>query len=262
MHQPDTSDTTSTMTNWTYSVRKHFTKRLGALVGVPFAQPHEAPNSWFMRAAAFQGCSPKEFASYLGFNFRCDFDFQYHYAFSRESPYALEVQNLASGLAFYPRSRSTGRPMYGLGGRGRYRFCSLCLRDQQVPCIHLYCRMQELIFCPWHRCLLEERCPHCDASLELSRDMMMPMKGMSGIEDMSWCLLCQQPLHTAPPVFIDPQFLWAMPFWLREWGKGGPTPIEGAGLDSSALSQQRARLLHMLSIRMDTTRHSHLKTTN
>lgn len=230
------------MIKWTYSVRENFAKRLGALVGVPFAQPHEAPNSWFMRAAALQGCSHKEFAAYLGFNFGCDFDYLYHYAFSSMSPYAPEVRNLAPGLAFYPRRRVAGSPMHGIGGRGRYRFCTLCLKDQEVPCIHLYCRMQELVFCPWHKCLLEDQCPHCNALIELSRDMMVPVKGRSGIEDLSWCLVCQRPLHTAQPVYIDRRFLEAGLFWFREWGKDGPTPSSGPGLAMSVLSQHRERL--------------------
>lgn len=230
------------MTNSTYSARQHFAKRLAALVGVPFAQPHEAPNSWFMRAAALQGCSHKEFAAYLGFDFRYDFDARCYYLFFKESLYAPEVRNLASGLAFYPRRRLAGSPMNGLGFRGRYRFCPLCLKDQQVPCIHLYCRMEELVFCPWHKCLLEDQCPHCHAHVELTRDMMAPVKGMPGIEDLSWCLVCQQPLHTSQPVYIDQRFLEAGPLWFQKWGENGPTPSDGSRMDRSALSEHRARL--------------------
>lgn len=230
------------MISWTYSVRKNFTKRLGALVGVPLAQPHEAPNSWFMRAAALQGCSDKEFASYLGFNFGRDFDSLFYYAFAKESPNAPEVENLMSGRAFFSRGARSGRPMEGLGGKGRYRFCPLCLRDQRVPCIHLYCRMRELVFCPWHKCLLEDQCPNCHAPVELCRDMMEPVKGEPGVEDLSRCLDCQQPLHAAQPISIDRQFLYSGLYWLRNWGQDGPTPSGGEGLSPAVLSEQRKRL--------------------
>ena len=232
------------MTSWTSFVRQNFAVRLRALTSVPHALPHEAPNSWIMRAAAMQGCSHKEFASYLGFDFGHDFDYLYYYAFAKESPYVQEVKALESGRMFFGGKNQRGYRLRGAQGRrGRYRFCSLCLRDDQTPCFHLYCRIEQLVFCPWHRCLLEDWCPHCGKYVELARDMMEPGKGKQGIEDFSWCLMCCQPLHRADPVFVDAQFLNGLPYWLRHWGIKGPEAVKGPGADPSYVAAGRERLL-------------------
>ena len=232
------------MTSWTSFVRKHFAVRLRALTSVPHAQPHEAPNSWFMRAAAMQGCSPKEFAGYLGFDFGHDFDYQYYYAFAKETPYVSEVKELEVGRLFMGGRHQLGNTLRGSHGRwGRYRFCPLCLRNDRTPCFHLYCRMEQLVFCPWHRCLLEDRCPHCGRYVELTRDMMEPGKGKQGVEDLSWCLMCCQPLHRTAPIFIDAQFLRGMPYWMQTWGTNGPTPVEGQGAEAQFVAAERERLL-------------------
>lgn len=103
-------------------------------------------------------------------------------------------------------------------------------------------RLKELIFCPWHRCLLEERCPHCEAHVDLMQDMIEPVKGKSGVEDLSWCLQCRQPLHAASALRADHWMLSDMPFWLRHWGRNGPGPIEEAGIDPKRYAQHRERL--------------------
>jgi len=232
------------MTSWIYFVRKSFAVRLRALTSVPHALSHEAPNSWIMRAAATQGCSHKELASYLGFDFGHDFDYLYYYAFAKESPYVQEVRELESGRMFFGGKNQRGYQLRGAQGRrGRYRFCSLCLRDDQTPCFHLYCKMEQLVFRPWHRCLLEDRCPHCGKYVELARDMMEPGKGKHGVEDLSWCLMCCQPLHRIDPIFVDAQFLWGLPYWLRTWGNHGPTPVEGPGAEAQYVAAERERLL-------------------
>jgi hypothetical protein len=237
------------MKSWTAFVRQNFVTRLAALTSIPEAQPHEAPNSWFMRVAVMQGCSVGEFAAYLGFEGLIDFDYAYFHAFALEVPYAREVQALEVCRPFYSR-KHMGHFM-SFRRRGRYRFCALCLRNDHVPCVHLYWRIRELIFCPWHRCLLEDKCSHCNAPLELMRDMFSPRKGSSGVEDLSLCLLCQRPLHATAPVFVDRLLLEDLPFWLRHWGKEGPSPVEGAPPDLAVVLSHRERLTRRPALASD-----------
>ncbi|ALT79090.1 hypothetical protein AT984_19760 [Paucibacter sp. KCTC 42545] len=221
---------------------------MAALANVPFAQPHEAPNSWFTRAAAMQGCTAKEFATYLGFSFRQDFDSFYYFAFRKVRATSPQVQGLEAGRIYFDFSRKKKEFGYTLPNpyyrRGRYRFCPLCLQTARVPCIHMYARMRELVFCPWHRCLLEEQCPHCQVPIELVQDMIQPAKGKPGVEDLSLCMQCQQPLHAVVALRIDYRMLNAMPLWLQNWGRNGPGPIEGRGISSeryTEFSERRAK---------------------
>jgi hypothetical protein len=231
---------------WTIPVQKNFDKRLSALDRVPHAIPHEAPNSWFMRAAALQGCKSKEFAEYLGFDFGHDFDGQYYFVFRKTRAAAPQVQGLEPGRVYMEHSakaRNLGLTRFApYRRRGRYRFCPLCLQSAQTPCIHMYTRMEELIFCPWHRCLLEDHCPHCKAHVDLTLDMIEPVKGKPGVEDLGQCLRCQRPRHEATALRIDIPLLNDMPFWLRHWGGYGPGPIEGAGMDEASYVAHRKRL--------------------
>jgi hypothetical protein len=194
-----------------------------------------------MRAAVMQGCSLREFTDYLGFHNLIDFDCGYFHAFSREVPYLGEVRALETGRIFIQAKASGSRMSFGK--RGRYRFCVLCLKNDPTPCVHQYWRVQELIFCPWHRCLLEERCTHCSAPLQLMRDMIAPHKRGVGVEALSLCLMCARPLHAAPPAFIDCRLLMDLPFWYREWGRGGPSLVAGAAPDWDAVRIHRERLI-------------------
>lgn len=231
---------------WTIPVQKHFDSRLAALTNVPDAMPHEAPNSWLMRTAALQGCRSKELNDYFGFSITSDIDMPYYFVFRKIRAAAPQVQGLELGRMYMEFSRKMTKFGFSMDApyhrRGRYRFCPLCLRSAKTPCIHLYTRMKELIFCPWHRCLLEERCPHCEAHVDLMQDMIEPVKGKPGVEDLSWCLQCRQPLHAATALRVDYPLLNDMPFWLRHWGRNGPGPIENVGIERESYAAHRERL--------------------
>lgn len=229
---------------WTKAVARNFDSRLNALASVPIAQPHEAPNSWLMRAAAMQGCSPSEFAAYLGFTFRADFDFQYYFVFRKTPPETPQVQPLEHGRIFTSsRSRAIGlwrRAPYG--HRGRYGYCPMCLKGDRVPCIHLYARIEELVFCPWHRCLLEHQCPNCNGYVDLMQDMATAGPQRRGIEDLSLCMACGDPLYSMDSLAMDAQFVSRLPYWLRHWGKNGPEPIRGTGMTRGDYMTEHRRL--------------------
>lgn len=230
---------------WTLPVQQQFDAKVAALTSVPHAQPHEAPNSWLMRVAALQGCAPVELASYLGFTFREDFDYQYYLVFRDTPPQAPQAQGLELGRCFMslPGCPSTGSWMNApYNRRGRYRFCPLCLRHDRVPCVQLYTRMRELVFCPWHRCLLERQCPNCNAYLDLMQDMAKAGKRRHGVGDLSLCLACGDPLYEVDPLLIDHEFVYKLPYWLRHWGRTGPQSVEGPELDQDILSQEYRRL--------------------
>jgi hypothetical protein len=73
--------------------------------------------------------------------------------------------------------------------------------------------------------------------------MMEPGKGKHGVEDLSWCLMCCQPLYRTAPIFIDAQFLRGMPYWMQAWGTNGPTPVEGPGAEAQFVAAERERLV-------------------
>lgn len=231
---------------WTVAIQKHFDARVAALARVPYAQPHEAPNSWLMRVAALQGCAAMELANYLGFTFRADFDLQYYFVFRKTPPEAPQVQGLEQGRMFVSlprRSTPLGTWMRApYDYRGRYRFCPLCLKFDRVPCIRLYARMEELVFCPWHRCLLEKQCPNCNAHVDLIQDMASAGPKRRGVEDLSRCLSCGDPLYAMGAVPVDYAFVQKLPFWLRNWGRTGPEAVLGPGLPREELRQEYLRL--------------------
>lgn len=231
---------------WTDPIQKHFDARVAALVEVPHAQDHEAPNSWLMRVAALQGCHALELAAYLGFTFRADFDLAYYFVFRKVRSEAPQVQGLERGRVYagaMPRFQSAGRWMKTpTGHRARYRFCPLCLRHDQVPCIHQYARMEELVFCPWHRCLLEAQCPNCNAYVELMQDMATAGPRQIGVGDMSFCLRCAGPLDAMDPLAMDFEFVQRLPHWLKDWGLHGPEAVQGKGMTISQLSREHQRL--------------------
>lgn len=229
---------------WTKAIARAFDTRLAALASVPIAEAHEAPNSWLMRAAARQGCSSTEFAAYLGFTFKADFDLQYYFVFRKVRAEAPPVQRLEHGRIFTSsRSQSSGTWRYApRGHRGRYGFCQLCLKVDRVPCIHLYARMQELVFCPWHRCLLEHQCPSCGEYVDLMQDMATAGPKRRGIEELSLCLSCGDPLYSMDPLSMDAQFVARLPFWLRQWGKSGPEAVQGEGMTRADYLSEYRRL--------------------
>ncbi|MCE4555586.1 TniQ family protein [Roseateles cellulosilyticus] len=231
---------------WTVPVLKHFDARVAALVGVPHAQDHEAPNSWLTRVAALQGCDSAELAAYLGFTFRADFDRSYYFVFRKVRSEAPQVRGLELGRIYTdssPRHAAAGRWMSSPSRhRGRYRFCPLCLKFDQVPCMHLYARVQELVFCPWHRCLLEEQCPNCNAHVELMQDMATAGPRRMGVGDLSLCLSCGGRLDAMAPLPMDFEFVRRLPHWLREWGRHGPEVVQGPGMSLDQLWREVQRL--------------------
>lgn len=231
---------------WTVPVLKHFDARVAALVAVPYAQDHEAPNSWLTRVAALQGCDAAELAAYLGFTFRADFDRSYYFVFRKVRSEVPQVRGLELGRVYTdssPQRAAAGRWMSSPSAhRGRYRFCPRCLKFDQVPCIHLYARMQELVFCPWHRCLLEEQCPNCNAHVELMQDMATAGPRRMGVGDLSLCLRCGGPLDAMAPLAMDFEFVRRLPHWLREWGRHGPEAVQGQGMPLDQLWRDYERL--------------------
>lgn len=185
---------------------------LGALVGLPQAQPFEAPSSWITRAALSQGVSPRKLLLFMGFSAQeirnTDLDLL---LISNDGLRALKQ---AGSLAHMPVAERIFKALLTIDpeakallrdskAKSRSRFCPLCLRSQRQPHLEVHGRFSPWRFCPLHNCLMEDVCPHCSMALELPFDMSRAGKDRSGVASLSGCQHCGGKLHQVEPVLLN-----------------------------------------------------------
>lgn len=146
----------------------------------------EAPSSWLPRAAAGQGASTREFAKFLGFSHRGDYDVQFvdmpprHIAAT--CGFRAEIFDAVHRMLDVALSLSMTVPvLLAKKNRPRYRYCPECLKTQRTPHFPIHWRIDAYRMCHLHRCLLEEKCPHCAGPVRPQREWMNCGKQKQGM---------------------------------------------------------------------------------
>jgi hypothetical protein len=67
----------------------------------------------------------------------------------------------------------------------------------------VHCRFATWRFCPLHRCLLEDICPHCKAFVTLPFNMLYAGPKKSGVAYLAHCRMCGGRLSSLPSVGLD-----------------------------------------------------------
>ena len=186
------------------------------LVGVPPPEFAEAPASWITRVAAQQVIEPRELCEFLGVPRRSDIDL----AFASRDVYRIaSICGFKGGVFRLQRTilsrlrqidRSGAKYLLWEGGLPRYRFCPLCLGQRGVQCFPIHWRFNAWRWGPKHDCLMEDRCPHCKASVTLPRDMLAAGQDGIGVGTLGRCLHCGERLWAAnwsPPISVNPALL-------------------------------------------------------
>jgi hypothetical protein len=143
------------------------------LWGLPAVLPFESPASWLSRAAQSVGVGIEEFVDYVGLDITGDLDVQ----FLSDDFWRLARRFGLSSTAFWEARRvMVSVRMLGRGGhrllmtsdgRARYRICLRCCATQGTPHFGLQCRFDAWRCCPMHRCMMEDQCWHCGATVVL-----------------------------------------------------------------------------------------------
>ncbi len=168
----------------------------------------EAPSSWLPRAAASQSEPTREFAKFLGFSDRSDYDVQF---------VSMAPRHIAKMCGFHPEIFDVVHQMLGLAVSlrlahpvllqqrklPRYRFCPRCLEAQRIPHLPIHWRIDAYRLCHIHRCILEDACPHCQRPIRPQRDWMSCGQKQKGISMSSQCLHYSKLLWKLTPLSID-----------------------------------------------------------
>lgn len=185
---------------------------LGALVGLPQAQPFEAPSSWITRAALSQGVSPRKLLLFMGFSTQqirnTDLDLLL------TSKDGLNAMKQAGSLAHMPVAERVFKALLTIdpdakallrdaNARPLSRFCPVCFSNQRPPHLEVHGRFSPWRFCPLHNCLMEDVCPHCSMPLSLPFDMSRSGRCRSGVASLSGCQHCGGKLHRVNPVLLN-----------------------------------------------------------
>jgi TniQ len=182
--------------------KKKTSKTGDLLYSVPPPIALESPASWMTRAALSQGASLREFCRFLKLNHRRDIDL----CFTREV-----IRNVALKCGFDPRSFDFGRHMFtGLmsfdrrGDRfllfgksgARYRYCPVCLNEQEIKHFPVHWRFKAWRYCPTHDCLMEDRCRSCGIHIELPTHLMDAGPDQAGVAFLHQCPACAKILSS------------------------------------------------------------------
>jgi hypothetical protein len=179
------------------------------LAGLPLAMRFESPASWVSRAALSQGETVDVLLAHMGLPKDSDIDLVISSRAGRDAlmqcgvsePFALarsvfpQIQKLGRSCEKFLLATRTGIP--------RYRFCAKCLATQSDPHFEVHCRFATWRFCPIHRCLLEDTCPHCKAFVTLPFSMLYAGPKKSGVAYLAHCQKCGGRLSSLLPVSLD-----------------------------------------------------------
>lgn len=164
--------------------------------------PGEAPWSWIFRMAFRYAWRPSDMARFLGWPGEfAALDF----SLSPPEPARLEwitshdMREMA--LAFKIGKGLLGLPAYRCltvsEGAPILRYCSHCLREDEVPYFRLEWRLASSILCRDHGILLRETCPHCGFRIVKNVRQRLVLAGAERYQVMRTCRACGDALSDA-----------------------------------------------------------------
>lgn len=180
------------------------------LVGLPKVLPAESPASWLTRAALSQGVAIGELLKFAGIANVDDIDLAFLGArfrdlanlFGFDKTLFHDARQIVGSLTkLYPKG---GRFLLKTpSGRPRYRVCPRCAATQKTPYFAIHCRFAVWRFCPDHRCMMEDACWNCEATIDLPGSLAGggPMQGRCAY--LSQCLKCGRPFFRGAALSLE-----------------------------------------------------------
>lgn len=93
--------------------------------------------------------------------------------------------------------------LLGGGEKARYRFCAACLAATSAKFFPLHWRFKCWRWCPVHRCLLQDGCPHCGSYIYLPGNMLSAGPDKAGVGVLERCLECGEYLSSGWHATLD-----------------------------------------------------------
>lgn len=94
------------------------------------------------------------------------------------------------GLGLLTKQFAADSVLLGLKRRPQYRWCSLCMAQDQVPYLRWEWRLTDLAHCHVHRVPLLEKCPWCGCEMHLHRAILVSAGPRNGVQDLATCGSC------------------------------------------------------------------------
>jgi len=184
-------------------------KKFSLLYNVPRLLPRESFSSWVTRLSLSQGITPSILLKYLEIHLIDDLDRHIgglnlkqlcKKAGIREYEFN-GIKKIFSSLAAFEQ---TGRYFLLFSGKkARYRFCPICLEQDDCPYFRIEWRFKVWHVCPLHKCFLEDQCYHCATYVTLPFNMLTSGYKNMGIGSLAICHSCGKPLSQVSPALIE-----------------------------------------------------------
>ncbi len=207
-------------------------------ISVPEPSEDEAPSAWLSRLALAQGCSLREVMDFLGIRIDRDPDLQLHGVALSELRRKCSLPPSAFMLADRTMTR-IARAGLGIellpndGGKGRFRFCPLCLKSRRPMTFPIQWRFEDWRCCPLHNCLMVKGCQACRRIVAHPVDVASSPAGRQGHASQSRCPRCAAELGDAVPFDLSAQRLAGCTALESHWLWVGVDMVRALGLPSS-----------------------------
>lgn len=168
-----------------------------SLVRVPSHQLMESPASWLTRVALSQFTTTKELRSLCKLGAKIDPDM---WCVTR--PFEDVAAALGAGQGTFSLVNrvlnhlheidpSGSRFLLGPEKAPRYRFCPVCLLEDEVKYFRIEWRFLCWLWCPLHMCKLLDACPACAKPVQLPADLISAGPKGWGSAALDRCLSCE-----------------------------------------------------------------------
>ena len=187
-----------------------------ALCNVPRPFPKESICSWLSRLGLSQGVSLWAMLVYLELKIFTDFDAQIGKmdldSISKKT--GLPISDFRYQRKFFKSLRKfdyeSNSYVMRYRRKRRYRFCPLCLQEDEIPYFRIEWRLKLCISCPTHKCLLEENCHSCREPIVLPINLFTKVSDTRPLESLANCPSCGAQLTKINPAFFKDDLYEAM----------------------------------------------------
>lgn len=186
-----------------------------SLVRIPQHRLMESPASWLTRVALSQSTTTKELRSFCKLGMTKDPDMWCVARPFEEVAATLGAEQGSFSLVnrilnhLHQIDPWGSRFLLGPEQAPRYRFCPVCLLEDEVKYFRIEWRFLCWLWCPLHMCRLLDACPACAKPVQLPADLISAGPKGWGVATLDRCLFCESDLtaeahsHTDTLDFTD-----------------------------------------------------------
>lgn len=163
----------------------------------------EAISSWIYRIAASYSWSPAAISKLVGgtlnpaaLDFAISKEIMRRIATVAVCSATVFTSPLVRGMSALKRTHLR-HLIYDTHGLPRYRFCPICLSEDEVPHIRLHWRLATTILCEHHKVLLTDRCPSCLSRVRLGGRENIAVPESGPVRTLCYCPTCRAPFIEA-----------------------------------------------------------------